>query len=158
MPSAAPRPTRFLHPFLAVLVLLGLAACQDDVSGTVEGRQPDATVTMSMVQAAFIGSGSGGGGTLTFRGRTLPFTIAGGGIGGIGGSTIQAEGEVFNLDDVSRFPGAYAQARAGFALGTASAGQLWLQNSNGVVMRLHAARTGLMLSLGGDAMVITMNQ
>jgi len=37
-------------------------------------------------------------------------------------------------------------------------GDLWLQNANGVVMRLVAKRQGLMLSLGGDAVVIQMNE
>jgi hypothetical protein len=54
------------------------------------------------------------------------------------------------------FPGAYAQARYGIALGNTSTGDLWLQNGNGVVMRLVAKRQGLMLSLGGDAVVIQM--
>ncbi len=113
---------------------------------------------MSMFQAAFIGSGSGGSGVLSFRGRSYPFNIGGAGIGGIGGSSIQAEGEVYGLDDIARFPGTYAQGRVGFAFGTTSAGQLWLQNNNGVIMHLHASRTGLILSLGADAVLITMNQ
>ena len=56
------------------------------------------------------------------------------------------------------FPGAYAQARYGFALGTVSTGELWLQNNNGIIMHLKAKREGLMLSLGGDAVVIEINQ
>ena len=35
---------------------------------------------------------------------------------------------------------------------------LWLENGNGVIMRLVSKRQGLMLSLGGDAVVIQMNQ
>lgn len=112
---------------------------------------------MNMLHAAFIGSASGGGGTLSFRGRSYPFTIGGAGIGGIGGSSVQAEGEVYGLNDVAQFPGTYAQGRIGFAIGTTSAGQLWLQNNNGVIMHLHASRTGLMLSLGADAILVTMN-
>ena len=46
--------------------------------------------------------------------------------------------------------------RVGFAVGDASAGDLWLQNDAGVVMRLKAQRSGLMLSLGGDVMVVSM--
>ena len=42
--------------------------------------------------------------------------------------------------------------------GTASAGDLWLQNEAGVIMHLKAKRTGLMLSLGGDAVVISIRQ
>jgi hypothetical protein len=113
---------------------------------------------MSQVQAAYIGSGSAGHGTLRFRGSTYPFNVGGLGVGGIGVSTIEARGDVYGLRRLSDFPGAYAQGRYGFALGTTSAGDLWLQNEHGVVLRLRAKREGLMLSLGGDAVVITMNQ
>jgi hypothetical protein len=44
------------------------------------------------------------------------------------------------------------------AVGNASVGDLSLKNGNGVIMRLVAKRQGLMLSLGGDAVVIQMNQ
>ena len=66
--------------------------------------------------------------------------------------------EVYNLRDLRQFPGTYGQARYGFALGTTSAGDLWLQNEVGVILHLKAKRTGLMLSLGGDAMVISMRK
>ena len=111
---------------------------------------------MRMVNAAFIGSGGGGSGALEYRGKSYPFNIGGLGIGGIGASTVDAIGEVYNLNNISQFPGAYGQARYGFALGTASGGDQWLQNEAGVIMHLKAQRTGLMLSLGGDAVVITM--
>ena len=53
------------------------------------------------------------------------------------------------------FRGTFGQARYGFALGTMSGGDLWLQEA-GVIMRLKARREGLMLSLGGDAMIVSM--
>ena len=111
---------------------------------------------MHQVQAAFIGSGGGGSGTLFFQGQSYPFTVAGLGIGGIGASTIDAEGEVYKLSSVGQFPGSYAQARYGYALGAKSAGDMWLQNEAGVIMHLKAQRKGLMLSLGGDAVVVSM--
>jgi hypothetical protein len=64
--------------------------------------------------------------------------------------------EVYNLRDLAQFPGTYGQARYGFAIGTAGAGDLWLQNEAGVIIPLKAQRTGLLLSLGGDAVVISM--
>jgi hypothetical protein len=147
---------------LALAALTGLGACSGQGSGagpaTVEGKRPDATVDMNQIQAAFIGSAGGGTGTLYYKGKAYPFTVGGLGVGGFGASTIDAAGEVYGLRDVAQFPGAYAQGRYGIAIGTASAGDLWLQNSTGVVMHLHAKRTGLMLSLGGDAVVISMNQ
>jgi hypothetical protein len=140
----------------AVLPLAGCSSSQNMDQQSVAGKQPDGTVEMNQVQAAFIGSGGGGSGTLNFRGRRYPFAVGGLGIGGIGASTINAEGEVYGLNKVSDFPGAYAQGRYGFVVGNESAGDLWLRNEKGVIMHLKAKRTGLMLSLGGDAVVISM--
>ena len=65
---------------------------------------------------------------------------------------------MYNLNNIDQFPGAYAQARYGFALGTKSAGDLWLQNEADVIMHIKAKREGLMLSLGGDAMLISLKK
>ena len=153
------RRRRLLAGAVPLAALLVAAGCQSDVRvgpEAIAGKTPDGTVDMDMVQAAYIGSGSGGSGVLHYRGRSYPFDVGGAGIGGVGVSAIQANGEVYNLRSLSQFPGAYGEARYGFALGTASAGDLWLQNEAGVIMRLKARREGLMLSLGGDAVVISM--
>ena len=142
-------------------LLLLLAACggnQSQMSETIEGKPVDATVTMEQVQVAYIGSGSTGTGVLYFRGRSYPFYINGLGVGGIGASRIEAEGDVYNLKDVASFSGAYAQGRYGFALGRKSGGDLWMENPAGVVMHLKAKRTGLMLSLGADAIDIAFKK
>jgi hypothetical protein len=146
---------------LALAALVSLPGCSSSVKvgpEAVAGLAPSGTVDMSQVQAAFIGSAGGGTGTLFFGGRSYPFTVGGLGIGGIGASTVEAAGEVYKLNSVAQFPGAYAQGRYGFALGTTSGGDLWLQNEAGVIMHLRAKRTGLMLSLGGDAVLISMSQ
>ena len=143
-----------------MLTMLALTACASSSQSTSTSNQPppppSGTVTMHMFQGALLASGSGGDGSLNFQSRTYPFSIKGGGIGGIGASTIDATGEVYHLNNVSQFPGDYVQGRVGFAVGDASAGDLWLQNDAGVVMRLIAQRSGLMLSLGGDVMVVSM--
>lgn len=144
---------------VALLTLVGCSSPQSDAGPqTVEGKQPDGTVDMSEAQAAYIGSASGGNGTLFFNGESYPFSADGLGIGGVGASSIDASGEVYNLHNVRQFPGQYAQGRYGFALGTESAGDLWLKNENDVVLHLKAKRTGLMLSLGGDVVAISMTQ
>jgi hypothetical protein len=142
----------------ATLLLTACAGAGSDEKTAAAGKTPDGFVAMRQVQAAFIGSGNTGDGTLTYRGRSYPFTVSGLGVGGIGVSTIEARGEVYDLRDLRQFPGTYAQGRYGFAFGRASAGDLWLKNDKGVVMHLVAKRTGLMLSLGGDAVVISMKQ
>lgn len=147
---------------LFLTMACGLAACS--FGGVklgpkaVEGKNPSGFVEMHEVQAAYIGSGAGGGGTLYFRGREYTFGLGAAGIGGIGLSTVEANGDVYNLERVDQFPGTYGQARYGFALGTESGGDLWLQNENGVILHLKAKRTGLMLTLGGDAVVIKLNE
>lgn len=156
---ASPRRSRLLPVWAAGLALL-LAGCTGGGMklgpDAIAGLEPSGTVDMIMVQAAYIGSGSTGSGTLYFNGRSYPFSISGLGIGGIGISSIDANGDVYKLGTSAQFPGTYAQGRYGFAIGNTSAGDLWLQNEGGVIMHLKAKRSGLMLSLGGDAMIIEM--
>ena len=145
-----------IHTILALVLLAGCSTSVQVGPQTVAGLTPDATVDMQEVQVAYLANGGGGNGTLFYHGAAYPFTIGGLGVGGIGASTVSASGEVYKLNALSQFPGAYAQAQAGFAIGSASRGDLWLQNEAGVIMHLKAKREGLMLSLGGDAIVISM--
>jgi hypothetical protein len=143
---------------LAATIVLA-SACTSSVKvgpQSVAGLTPSGTVDMNQVQVAYIGNAGGGSGTLFYQGQSYPFIIAGLGVGGIGASTVDAEGEVYKLQNLSQFPGSYAQAGYGYALGTSSGGDLWMQNEAGVIMHLKAKRTGLMLSLGGDAIEIKM--
>jgi hypothetical protein len=161
--TACPRRTRKL---LAPAALVGwavmLAACSNQTAPSsetkLEGQPPSGGVVMHQVQAAYIASASGGHGELSYQGGIYPFTVGGAGIGGFGASTIDATGDVYNLTNVAQFPGTYAEGRYGFALGRTSAGDLWMKNEHGVVIHLKAERTGLMLSLGGSAVQISMNQ
>ena len=128
---------------------IGSPAVADDLKAS-------GTVRIEQVQIAFIGSGNLGGGTLKFGSKSYDFTIGGLGVGGFGVSKITATGTVYNLDELAHFPGAYAQGRYGMAIGDKSTGKLWLKNSHGVVLELHADRQGLALSLGGDAIYIDL--
>ncbi len=136
----------------ALLALLGAnaASAADDLVRS-------GTLTIEQVQIAFIGSGNLGGGTLTVGGQKYSFSIGGLGIGGIGVSRMEATGTVYNLKNINDFAGGYVQARYGIAVGSMSTGQLWLQNTKGVVLELKAKRTGLALSLGGDAVYINFD-
>jgi hypothetical protein len=90
-------PSRISRRTLAALtVVLASAGCAGGDVGpeAVAGQTPSGTIEINAVQAAFIGSGSGGSGTLFFRDRSYPFSIGGAGIGGIGASTIEGYGDV----------------------------------------------------------------
>jgi hypothetical protein len=144
---------------LAMGALAVGTACSSSVKigpEAVAGLAPDGTVDMREVQVAYMGNAGGGNGTLFYHGGVYPFTVAGLGVGGIGASTVDAEGEVYKLRNLSQFAGSYAQASYGFVVGSTSSGDLWMQNEAGAIMHLKAKRTGLMLSLGGDAVVISL--
>ena len=145
---------------LTLAVVVGLSGCNSAGVGpqSIAGKQPVGTVDMKEVQAAYLGSGSTGTGTLFFNGQSYPFSVSGVGVGGMGLSTIDARGDVYGLKTLDAFPGTYAEARTGFAFGTASTGDLWLQNDKNVILHLKAKREGLMLSLGGSAVAISMTQ
>ena len=126
---------------------LGQAAKKEDL-------RKSATLEIDQIQVALFYSGNLGGGKLHYDGRTYSFTVGGLGLGGIGASKMEAVGQVYNLTRLEDFPGAYGQARYGFAAGTESGGSMWLQNPNGVVIELKTKREGLALSLGADAVYI----
>ena len=142
------------RPVLLAGVLLGLGV---GLATADEQLKQSGTVSIEEVQLAWFGSANLGGGKLQFGGQTRNFTVGGLGIGGFGISKITATGEVYNLTDIAYFPGAYAQGRYGIVVGNASAGELWLKNPNGVVLHMKAQREGLALSLGGDAVYISLD-
>jgi hypothetical protein len=113
---------------------------------------------MREVQVAYIGNAGGGSGILTYQGQTYPFRIVGLGVGGLGVSTVDAEGEVYDLTNLAEFPGAYAAGQYGAVVGTASVGDIWLKNERDVVLHLKAKREGLMLSVGADAIDIRLDR
>ena len=136
--------------------LLAGAAGVTLVGGTASAQQRvlSGTVSIEQMTVAFIGSGALGGGTLNYRGRSYRFTIGGLGIGGFGISKMEATGDVYNLHELSQFPGAYGSARYGAAIGDQGSGQLWLENPHGVLMSLKARRQGLAVSMGADAVIV----
>jgi len=139
----------------AILLAAGLNAPAAAQPGNLE---KSGTVTVSQTQIAFIGSGNLGGGKLTYEGKTYNFTIGGLGIGGFGYSTIEASGEVYNMNSLADFEGAYGQARIGAVAGDVSpTSQFWIENPNGVYIKLSGKREGLALSLGADAIYIKLD-
>ncbi len=115
---------------------------------------PSGTVVIQQIQVAFIGSGSMGGGTLKFGGRSYPITVGGLGVGGMGASRLTATGSVYGLARKEDFAGAYVQLRRGWALADQGKGTLWLANRNGVTMKLKVRRQGLQTALGADGVLI----
>ena len=139
---------------LAMAVVAVIALQHGSAFAQSKRPQQSGTITIEQIQVAFIFSGNVGGGKLHYKGKTYPFSIGGLGVGGFGVSSIEATGEVYNLRRLSDFAGAYGQARIGIVVGTLSSGTLWLENPQGVYLRLAAKRKGIALSLGLDGIYI----
>jgi hypothetical protein len=117
---------------------------------------PSARIKIEEVQIAFLASGALGGGELTYKEKTYRLKIGGLGVGGVGASRLSATGDVYGLDRLSDFPGAYVEIRSGWALGDRGKGRIWLRNSKGVMLSLSGRREGLQTALGAEGVVIQL--
>lgn len=127
---------------LATTLLVGSLALAADA------KKPSGTVAIDETQFAFILGGSVGGGKLMFEGQEYPFKIGGLTVGvNVGISKMSAAGEVYDLTDISKFPGTYTKLDASITLG-GGVGGLRLKNENGVIMRLESRTQGLQLNVG----------
>jgi hypothetical protein len=152
--------TQFSFPLRAAAAAAALIAVSLSAP-TLQAQEPDwkfaGTVEINSTQMAFIISGKAGGGVLEFEGQEYPFDVAGLGVGGIGIQTLNAVGAVYNMEDVSKFPGTYVEARMGASLGKGK-GRMRLSNQHGVILDLKASAKGAALSLGTDGVVISMKK
>jgi len=97
-------------------------------------------------------------GTLHFQGQNYPVRVQGLTVGEVGGGTITATGEVYNLSNLNDLDGNYVAVSAGAALGGGSGGAT-MQNQNGVVIKLRATTQGadVNLSIDGFALKLARN-
>jgi len=138
---------------LAAAVLIGGLALAGDA------KHPVGKVSIEEKEFGLIIGGSKGGGTLSFHGKEYPFKLEGLSLGAnVGVSKMSATGEVYDLKDVSQFPGTYTKLDASVALGGGMGG-LRLKNENGVIMALHSRTQGVDINLGSmSGMTVTMEK
>jgi len=120
-----------------------------------EKATPSGKVTL---QSTSIAAGIGvtwGDGHLTFKGKDYPFSVDGLSLVDWGISKAQANGDVYNLTDVSKFGGTYVAAEAGLTLAGGMGGMV-LRNSDGVVLHLRSVSQGARLQLGTSGLIIKM--
>ena len=120
-----------------------------------EKATPSGKVTMSTTSIAAGVGVSWGDGTLTLKGKTYPFSIDGLSLVNWGISKAQANGDVYNLTDPSKFAGTYVAAEAGLTLAGGMGGMV-LRNSDGVILHLRSVSQGAQLQLGTSGLIIKM--
>jgi hypothetical protein len=113
-------------------------------------------VTLTIYKAGWIIGGSGGSGTLNFRGRTYGLSTGGLDYGLVfGGSRTVLRGRVRNIERPSDVAGIYGAAGAGLAVGTGQRA-IVLTNQKGAVLELSGRQTGLLANVDLSGLAITL--
>lgn len=113
-------------------------------------------VTLTIYKAGWIIGGSGGSGTLDFRGRTYGLSTGGLDYGLVfGGSKTVLRGRVSNINRPSDVAGVYGAAGAGLAVG-GGARAIVLTNQKGAVLELSGRQVGLMANADLSGLAITL--
>ena len=136
----------------ALLALTAFAAA----SLSSAAHADEGFVSLVIYKAGWIIGGSGGGGTLTFHGRSYPLTTGGLDYGLVfGGSRTVLRGRVSNINRPSDVAGVYGAAGAGLAVGS-GARAIVLTNQKGAVLELSGRQTGLMANADLSGRAITL--
>ncbi len=141
-------PTLVRRIFIALIVIFAVWG-QD-------ARADSGSITLTVYKAGWIIGGSGGHGTLTFRGKRYPLSIGGLDYGLIfGGSKSVLRGRVSNISRASDVAGVYGAAGAGLAVGR-GARAIVLTNQKGAVLELSGQQVGLLANADLSGLAITM--
>jgi hypothetical protein len=116
----------------------------------------EGAVTLVIYKAGWIIGGSGGGGSLNFRGRSYGLSAGGLDYGLVfGGSKTVLHGRVSNINRPSDVAGVYGAAGAGLAVG-GGARAIVLTNQKGAVLELSGHQVGLMANVDLSGLAITL--
>jgi hypothetical protein len=142
-------PAMFRGVVIALIALLAV--------GIQHARADSGKIVLTVYKAGWIIGGSGGHGTLTFRGRTYSLSVGGIDYGLVfGGSKTVLRGRVKNISRASDVAGVYGAAGAGLALGS-GARAIVLANQKGAVLELEGRQVGLLANVDLSGLAITMN-
>lgn len=132
---------------IALLVLAGLSSA---------ARADSGSVSLTIYKAGWVIGGSGGGGTLRFKGRRYELSVGGIDYGLVfGGSKTELRGRVSRINRPSDIEGVYGAAGAGIAVGS-GARAIVLTNQKGAVLELSGEQVGLMANLDLSGLAITI--
>ncbi len=139
---------------IASLMLIGLMLFIAPIASAQE-KIPSGTIKIDETQLGFILGGDIGKGILTYQGVDYSFKTGGIKVGGMGIAKISAVGEVYDLFDLSQFPGTYVAGDYGISLGGGVGGMV-LKNQNDVFLRLRSTMQGIDLNVGLEGLNIKL--
>jgi hypothetical protein len=142
-------------------IALPLSAFADDTVLDNSVTNPDkpelvesGTMEVEATQVRLILGGSKGAGVLHFNGKDYNFKLSGASVGGVGVTSVKAACTVYNLNDISDFPGTYSGGSVG-AVAVEGVGASSWENTKNVVINCKAETAeGLALNLGLNAVTV----
>lgn len=136
----------------AVIALVAFAGVGISTSASAD----TGSIRFSVLKAGIVVGGSGGSGSMTFKGRTYPISIGGLSYGfTFGASQTNFRGRVSNIRRAQDVAGVYAAAAAGAAVGR-GAQAIILTNQNGAVLTLTGQQAGLIVSADLNGMAVSL--
>lgn len=141
--------------FVTVLLAARPVHAQDEAAQKAPASKASGKVTLTMGQGGLLLSASAGSGTLVFKNKSHRFDLGGIGLGQLGGSKATCLGEVYNLNQLEDFNGAYVQLKTGVT-GKDGKGEIWLKNTKGVEIRLRSKTKGLELTASAEGVLIKL--
>ena len=146
---------------LAAVALPAYVSAQDikprHTAEEIAKAKPSGTIEVEASQLRLIVGGAQGKGMLHYKGKSYPFTMKGGTVGGIGATKVTAAGDVYFLDNVADFAGTYSAATIGAALGPGVGGSQY-ENNKGVYIKVRSKTEGVALNMGLGVVTITLAQ
>jgi len=151
-----------LNKLRGLAVILGLALlasvtayadqAKDNEYVDYSKMTPSATLDFDVTSVKLIAGASWGTGTLQHEGKSYPLKVRAGTAGGIGYSSMQGTGKVYELKKLEDFPGIYTGGTAGATVGNMGGGVSTMENGKGVVIQatvIDSSGAQLALSAGG---------
>lgn len=123
------------------------AAKSQHTAADIKNAKPNGTIEVEAEQLRLLLGGARGKGVLTYQGKTYPFTMKAGSVGGVGINKVTATGNVYFLDKLEDFPGKYSAVSAGATVGK-GVGASQFENPKGVLLDVRSKTEGLALTLG----------
>lgn len=123
---------------------------------SMPAKADSGTITLNVVKGGWFVGGSGGNGTLVFKGRRYALSVGGLDAGLVfGASQAQLRGRVRNIRRASDVAGVYAAAGAGAVVGT-GVRAIVLRNEKGAILELSGRQVGLMVNADLSGLAISL--
>ena len=137
---------------LGALVAASAALSLNSVSAFAD----TGTISLKVYKAGWVIGGSGGGGSLTFQGRTYRLEVGGIDYGLVfGASKTMLQGKVSHIQRASDVEGVYGAVGAGLAVGRGTRA-IVLTNQKGAVLELSGRQVGLIANLDLSGLALTI--